>query len=182
MPFFESKSDTGSEFYFELKNGKACFLSDEGIFFISPLSDTMRRLIIYLPTAASSIVLLVWITSLFYPFGYSPYINGQIGFFSFLLPIILGWLANQIITRRRNKVFVGRSLDELLSDTGLAYSKREWAEVNRVYLRHYRIVIKWHSSTFITDRGVTLPFVATSYVELKSFLMRIVGDRLIEKR
>ena len=181
MPFFE-KSDTGSEFYFELKNGKACFLSDGGIFFVSPYSNTMRRLIIYLPTAASSILLLVWITSLLYPSEYSPYVNVQIGFFSFLFPLVVGWLANQIITRRRNKVFVGRLLDELLSDTGLAYSKREWAEVNKVYLRHYRIVIKWHSSTFITDRGLTLPFVATSYVELKSFLVRVVGDRLIEKR
>jgi hypothetical protein len=182
LPFFERKSDTGSEFYFELKNGKACFLSDGGIYFISPLSNTMRQFIIYFPTAVSCIVLLFWITSQFYPGEYSPYITDQIGFFSFLLPPILGWLANLIITRRRNKVFVGRTVDDLISDARLTYTKREWAEVSRVYLRHYRIVIKWHSSTFITDRGLTLPFVATSYVELKSFLLREVGDRLIEKR
>lgn len=182
MPFYEKKSDTGSEFYFELRNGKSCFLSDRGIFLFSPLSNSMRRLIVYLPTVVSSIVFFVWVASQLYPNEYSPYFTNQVGFYSFLLPIFLGWLTNLIITRRRNKAFIGHTLDELLSDPVLAYTKREWAEVNKVYLRHYRIVMKWHSSTFITDRGLTLPFVATSYVELKSFLLREVGERLIEKR
>jgi hypothetical protein len=183
LVYFERTPSTKSEYYFELKDGQACFLSDDGIFFFSVLPNFARRVILYIP-ALIGLTLLVLLLLNEYTGVVSPWYTPD---FLFLLPwvlLLVSYATGRILSYGRSKKFSGRSLEELLINAHQNHlrSRRDWSEVKRAELREYNITLKWYSSTFPIDRGLRMSFVWNYYPSLKSFLTAKVNGRFVEKK
>jgi len=180
LVFFERTPSTKSEFYFELDNGEACFLSDEGIFLFSVLSNLARTTILSVPFVIWAFVLILTLPTVL---PIAPIISWNPSF-SFLVTLsflVLPFIARKLASVGRGRKFAGRPLGELLMSSDRKYlrSRRQWSEVRTAKFSHYKVILKWHTSTFLVDRGLTLKFVATSFAELKSFLAKQLDGGLM---
>jgi len=181
LVYFEKTPATKSEFYFELNDGRVCFLSDDGIFFFSVLPNFVRKAIVYTPFLIA-LALLV-------PFELIEFAGVVTSWATPGLLFVLTWVflavpyvTGKILSYRRSKKFSGRSLEDLLNSRDQKYlrSRRDWAEVGRVELRHYNVTLKWNSSLFPFITRPRMNFVWNYYPQLKSFLQAKVDGRLVE--
>jgi hypothetical protein len=183
LVFFERTPATKSEFYFELDNGTACFLAEEGILFFSLFSDLGRKIVRTIPIATSAVFLtLAFLTE----FGNVTISWASPALFTdySLLLLIIPYATGKILSRGRAKRFSGKSLEQLLNGADQKYLRHhhDWSEVREVKLRHYRVILKWYSSTFLFDRGVNMKFDAKYYSDLRAFLLARLGSgKFVEK-
>ena len=180
MVFFERTPSTKSEFYFELDNGQVCILSEDGAYFFSRLSSSVRKAVLFGPSA----ILLTIYTSFLNIYNIALFSNPIFSFGFAFLALVVPFVPGKILAMggRTNK-FSGRSLEAILnsSDEKFLRSRRDWTEVRTANLRHYRVILRWNTSTFLTDRGVTMKFVGQQYSELRAFLVEKLGGKLVEK-
>jgi hypothetical protein len=179
----ERTPSSKTEFYFELDNGEACILSEEGIFFFSYLPAVARNLVRFFPQTVAVAALLAFVPSIYPSFVQSFWTSPAVGFYLYLVFLVLPFLTGKIAAMRRTKKFGGQPLENLMNDEGRKFlrTRREWAEVKEAKIYPHKIAIKWNTSTILSDRGVQLKFINFQYAQVKSLIYSVLDGRLIEK-
>ena len=129
MPFFGRTPATELEYYFEMRNGQACFLSEKGIYFFSHLPDTLRRSLVIVPTLAGCVLLVFILASYVVPNFKLPWIppDDGLGFSLFFLVFpIFPWAIGKAASYGRSEAFGGQSLENLLSNSKYRCVRRDW--------------------------------------------------------
>jgi hypothetical protein len=161
-----------SEFSFFVGNSKACYVSENGIYTFDVFPRTVRLLAFVAPLLGLIAYLI---------FAALPLLaqSFEITIFLFFLQPIASWLFGRLSASRRDKAFLGRSLDEMLM-TSYERNQRDWSEVSRAELNasNSQLNIRWRFSTFpLLGNRLNLNVPAAYNLDLRFFLSKKLADR-----